>query len=346
MMDDHHPTGTKTAFAETPVTSPVILITWPRFRADDPETGGRLVSAGYQVRHAPNHGGRDPGTLIELLEGAVGAIVSADPFTAEVFAASPMLRVVARTGVGLDSIDVSAAEAAGVTLFTTPGANHNSVADHTMALILALVRRLVENDTVLRKGHWDRAGDLSGGELTGARVGLIGFGRIGRAVARRLEGFEVEIRVCDPGVTDASPYRLITLEELMKWSEIISIHCPLTPATADLIDSRQLDLARPGLILINTARGGIVNEAALADAIRSGRVAGAGLDVFGVEPPHDSDLLNLPGVIVSPHIAGLSNKSMGLMLDQCIYNVLEFLDTPQPARQEHRLPRLSIPNLS
>ena len=317
---------------------PVIVITWPRFRADDPETGGRLKSAGYQVRHAPYGGRRCPEELIELLDGAVGAIVSGDPFTAEVFAASPLLRVVARTGVGLDSIDTDAAEEAGVTLFTTPGLNHNACADHTMALILALVRRLVENDAAVRKGHWDRAGRLSGGELTGARVGLIGLGRVGRAVARRLEGFEVEIRVYDPEITDASPYELTTLDDLMYWSDIISIHCPLTPATRNMIGSRQLASARSGLILINTARGAIVDEVALAAAIRSGQVAGAGLDVFGVEPPHDFELLRLPGVVVSPHIAGLSKKSMRLMLDRCIDNVLEFLDNPQASEGTLAIP--------
>lgn len=308
---------------------PVILITWPRFRADDPETAGRLASAGYRVRHAPYGGSRSPEELTELLDGAVGAIVSGDPFTAAVFAASPHLRVVSRTGVGLDSIDTDAAKAAGVALFTTPGLNHNACADHTMALILALVRRLVENDAAVRKGRWDRAGRLSGGELTGARVGLIGLGRIGRAVARRLEGFEVEIRVYDPEITDASPFQLTTLDDVMHWSDIISIHCPLTPSTRKMIGARQLASARPGLILINTARGAIVDEAALAAAIRSGQVAGAGLDVFRVEPPHDSELLRLPEVVVSPHIAGLSEKSMRLMLDRCIDNVLEFLDAPQ-----------------
>lgn len=326
---------------------PVILITWPRFRADDPATAGRLASAGYRVRHAPYGGSRRPEELIELLDGAVGAIVSGDPFTAAVFAASPHLRVVARTGVGLDSIDTDAAKAAGVALFTTPGLNHNACADHTMALILGLLRRLVENDAAVRRGHWDRAGRLSGGELTGARVGLIGFGRIGRAVARRLEGFEVEIRVYDPEITDAWPFPLTTLEDVMQWSDIISIHCPLTPATRNMIGSRQLASARPGLILINTARGGIVDEVALAAAIRTGRVAGAGLDVFGVEPPHDSELLRLPEVVVSPHIAGLSQKSMRLMLDQCIDNVLEFLDAPQAPGGTPTIPTFeSDPDLS
>ena len=313
--------------------SPVILITWPRFHAGDAATGGRLTSAGYQVRHAPFDGIRSPDELIDLLDGVVGAIASSDPFTAEVFAASPMLKVVARTGVGLDSIDTEAAQAAGVTVLTTPGANHNSCADHTMALVLAVVRRLVENDAAVRKGRWDRAGNLSGGELTRARVGLIGYGRIGRTVARRLAGFEVDIRVCDPQITDASPHPLVTLEELMKWSEIITIHCPLTPTTRNMIGTPQLALARPGLILINTARGAVVDEAALIAALRSGQVAGAGLDVFGEEPPQHSPLLELPNTVVSPHVAGLSRKSMRLMLDQCINNVLEFLRTPAIPRR-------------
>lgn len=312
---------------------PVILITSPGFRPDDPSMAGRIESAGYRVRYAPYDGRRSPDDLINLLAGSVGAIVSGDPFTAEVFAASPMLRVVARTGVGLDNIDTEAAGEAGVKIVTTPGANHNSCADHTMALILTVVRRLVDNDAAVRRGLWDRAGRLAGGELTGARVGLIGYGRIGKTVARRLAGFEVDIRVCDPQITNASPYPLVTLEELMKWSEIITIHCPLTPATRNMIGNRQLAIARPGLILINTARGPIVDEEALAEAIRSGRVAGAGLDVFVKEPPQDSPLLQLPNTVVSPHIAGLSRKSIRLMLDQCIDNLLEFLQTPVAPRR-------------
>lgn len=307
------------------MSGPTILVTWPRFDANDPSTAGRLLSAGYEVRHAPKTGARSPEELIELLEGVVGAIVSSDPFTAEVFAASPELRVVARTGVGLDNIDVAAAEAAGVTLVTTPGANHSACADHTMALILALVRRLAENDAAVRNGEWDRAGGLSGGELTGARVGLIGFGRIGRAVAQRLQGFSVEIRVRDPAISDASPFPLVSLDELMASSDIVSIHCPLTPETEGMIGARQFAMARPGLMLVNTARGAIVDETALAAAIRSGIVSAAGLDVFAIEPPNGSELLDLPGVLVSPHIGGLSDQSMRMMLDQCVEGVIEVL---------------------
>lgn len=313
--------------------APVILITSPGFCPDDPSTAGRIESAGYRVRYAPFDGRRSPDDLIDLLAGSVGAIVSSDPFTAEVFAASPMLRVVARTGVGLDNIDTEAAGAARVKVVTTPGANHDSCADHTMALILAVVRRLVENDAAVRRGLWDRAGRLCGGELTGARVGLIGYGRIGKTVARRLAGFQVEIRVHDPEITDASPHMMVNLEELMEWSEIITIHCPLTSTTRNMIGSRQLAMAQPGLILINTARGPIVDEEALVAALGSGQVAGAGLDVFGAEPPRDSPLLGLPNTVVSPHIAGLSRKSMRAMLDQCIDNVLGLLKPPvQPRR--------------
>lgn len=310
------------------MADPTILVTWPRFDTDDPETAGRLEEAGYEVRHAPKHGPRAPQELIALLDGAVGAIASTDPFTAEVFAAAPRLRVIARTGVGLDSIDVTAAEAAGVTLVTTPGANHTACADHTLALMLALVRRVTENDAAVRNGGWDRAGSLSGGELTGARVGLIGYGRIGRAVARRLEGFDAEIRIVDPEVKDPTPHRQSSLDEVMEWSDIISIHCPLTPSTLNLIGERELAKSRPGLLLINTARGGIVNEEALAAALRSGSLAGAGLDVFASEPPDGSELLQFPNVLVSPHIGGLSEQSMRVMLDQCIDGVLRVLGSP------------------
>jgi phosphoglycerate dehydrogenase-like enzyme len=268
--------------------------------------------------------------LIGLLSGVVGAIASTDPFTAEVFEASPDLRVVARTGVGLDTIDLDAASAAGVTILSTPGANHDACADHTLALMLGVIRRLRENDAAVRRKEWDRAGRFSGGELTGANVGLVGFGRIGQAVARRLVGFEVTISVCDPEITSAEPHRLVSLGELMSWSDVVSIHCPLTAATRGMIGEREFGMAKPRLVFINTARGGIVDEQALLAAIRSGAVAGAGLDVFSVEPPYASELLEMENVTVSPHIAGLSERSMETMLDLCIDGVLDKLGVAAP----------------
>ncbi|MEX1124946.1 MAG: phosphoglycerate dehydrogenase [Acidimicrobiia bacterium] len=304
---------------------PTILITWPRFDPEDAPTAGRIRAAGYEVRHAAKRGRRTPEELIDLLPDVVGAIVSTDPFTAEVFQASPDLRVVARTGVGLDTIDLDAASEAGVAVLSTPGANHDACADHTLALMLGVIRRLRENDAAVRREEWDRAGKFSGGELTRANVGLIGFGRIGQAVAKRLGGFDATIRVYDPEISNAAPQHLVSLDELIARSDIVSIHCPLTDATRNLIGEREFNLAKPGLILINTARGGIVDEQALIAAIRSGAVAGAGLDVFEVEPPDSSELLQMENVTVSPHIAGLSERSMATMLDQCIDGVLDNL---------------------
>ena len=304
---------------------PTILVTWPRFDPEDPQTGGRIEAAGYAVRHVPKQGHRSSDELIALLFHAIGAIVSTDPFTAEVFEASPDLKVVARTGVGLDNIDLDAAATAGVTVLSTPGANHNACADHTLALMLGVIRRVSENDAAVRRGEWNRAGDLSGGELTGANVGIVGFGRVGRTVAKRLEGFDATIRVCDPQPIEPHPYQVVGIDEIMSRSEVVSVHCPLTDGTRNLIGDREFSLARPGLVLVNTARGGIVDERALAAAIRSGIVAGAGLDVFGVEPPNGSELLELVEVTVSPHIGGLSKQSMELMLNQCIDGVLQVL---------------------
>lgn len=305
--------------------SPTILITWPRFDPDDEHTAGRIRAAGYEVRHAAKLGPRSPEELIGLLSGVVGAIVSTDPFTAEVFEACRDLRVVARTGVGLDTIDLDAASAAGVTIMSTPGANHNACADHTLALMLGVIRRLRENDAAVRRKEWDRAGRFSGGELTGANVGLVGFGRIGQAVARRLGGFEATVWVYDPEIESADGHRLVSLEELMSRSDVVSIHCPLTNATRGLIGEREFSLAKSRLILVNTARGEIVDEQALIAAIRSGAVAGAGLDVFAVEPPSSSEFLEMENVILSPHIGGLSEKSMAMMLDQAIDGVLSKL---------------------
>src|SRR5215210_1010809 len=177
-----------------------VLVTWMGFDPEGPRTGARLREAGLELRLAPKLGARTGAEVAKLAAGAVAAIVSTDPFDREVFASAPRLRVVARVGVGTDSIDLAAATQAGVVVTTTPGANTETAADHALALILGAVRRIVEHDGSIRRGEWPRGGALTPWDLHGATVGLIGYGAIGRAVARRLRGFGVELLACDPAL--------------------------------------------------------------------------------------------------------------------------------------------------
>ena len=303
-----------------------VLVTWVGYDPEHPGTGGRLAAAGLDVALAPKVGARTTAELAALARDAVAAIVSTDPFDRTVFAAAPRLRVVARVGVGTDSIDLDAATASGVLVTTTPGANQETTADHALAMILAAVRRLAEHDAAVRRGEWPRGGALTPGELHGTTVGLVGYGAIGRAVGRRLAGFGVELLVHDPALVDGG----VTLRELLEQADVISLHCPLTAATRGMIGRRELAAIRPGAILVNTSRGGLVDEAALAGALSDGRLAGAALDVFADEPRIPRALTELPSVVLTPHIGGLSVRSIRRMTEAATAQVLAVLRGQQP----------------
>ncbi len=299
--------------------SNTVLVTWPDYDMGDPDLGVALLDAGLDVRLEPKRGARTPEQLASMLGGAVGAVVSTDPFTAAVLAGAPELRVISRVGVGYDSIDVDAASAAGVQIATTPGGNERVVADHTLALVLAVLRRVPELERDVRNGGWNRTGRYVPRQLSGATVGLVGYGAIGRLVAERLAGFRVELIVHDPALGDDST----PLDELLARSTVVSLHCPLLPATHHLINADTLRLMRPDAVLVNAARGPIVDEVALIDALRNGVIAGAALDVFEVEPPLESPLLSMENVVVSPHIAGLSTVSVAEMTRRATRAVLD-----------------------
>lgn len=307
-----------------------ILVTWPDYAVDDPSTGGALRTAGLHVRLHPRTSDRSPDEVAVLVDGAVGAIVSTDPFPASVIEASPRLRVIARVGVGVDSIDVEAATRRGVAVTITPGANEASVADHTLALMLAVLRRVSELDQGVRRGEWCRTGKCLAGTLTGTTVGLVGYGRIGRLVARRLSGFGVRLLVCDPAVAPEPEVEVVDLQELLRVSDVVSLHAPLLPSTHHLISDEQFAQMRPGAVLINTARGGIVDEQALIRALALGGLKGAGLDVFEHEPPVGSPLLAMPNVVLSPHNAALNAVSTAQMTTMATNSVLDVLSGRRP----------------
>jgi phosphoglycerate dehydrogenase-like enzyme len=309
-----------------------VVVTWPGYDVDGPSSGGLLQAAGLSIRLEPKTGARTSAEVIELLGDAVAVIASNDPFSADVFDACPNLQVIARTGVGVDSIDLPAATRAGVLIATTPGMNEETVADHTLALMLALVRRLVEHDRSLREHRWDRAGSITPNDLVGATVGVVGSGTIGRAVIRRVLAFGSRVLVCDP-VLKAPPEgtELVNLDELLSQSDVITLHVPLLDQTQGLIGARELTLVRPTAVLVNASRGGVVDEAPLADALRNGRLAAAGLDVFADEPPFDSELLDLPNVIVTPHVGGISHRSIAAMNEMATRSVIAVLSGEIPA---------------
>jgi phosphoglycerate dehydrogenase-like enzyme len=235
------------------------------------------------------------------------------------------LRVIARTGVGYDLIDVAAATAHRVAVTITPGTNQESVAEHTWALILALARRIVANDRVVHGAGWDRALVKPARGMT---LGLVGMGRIGRAVAVRARAFRVRVVAFD-AIRDAEfderhGIERLPLDELLACSDVVSLHVPLTPATHGMVNREFLAKMPPKSYLINTSRGGLVVEADLRDALRSGHLAGAGLDVLNHEPPEPGNpLLGLPNVILSPHVAGTDTQSMRDMVELAASTIVE-----------------------
>lgn len=307
-----------------------VTVTWPDYELDGDDLGRALQAAGLEVRLAPKRGARSADELRPLVADAAGAIVSTDPFDAQVLAAAAGLRIIARVGVGVDSIDLEEATARGIVVTVTPGANEVTVAEHAIALMLALRRRLCEHDAAVRDGAWERTGEHLPWLLSGSTVGLVGYGRIGRLVAHRLLCFGVRVLVRDPLVREDEQVTVVELPELLAASDIVSLHAPLEPSTEGLIGAAELAVMRSGSVIVNTARGGMVDEQALVDALRSGHLRGAGLDVFAHEPPVGHELLELPNVILTPHTAGLSDRSVDEMTRRATASVIDVLQGRRP----------------
>jgi len=239
----------------------------------------------------------------------------------EVLDMAPRVKAIAKMGAGLDTVDIDAATRHNVVVFHTPGANNQAVADHTFALILGVARKIIFCDRSLREKHWEHT-KIMGLEIWQKTLGLIGLGAIGRCVAMRAKGFQMKVAAYDPfwpaEFAEEQGIEKMEIEDLLKISDIISIHVPLIPETKWMINKKTLGLMKPTAILINAARGGIVNEADLYLALKNKVIAGAGLDVFENEPPSDSPLLELNNVVLTPHTAaftfeGMNNMSMGVV---------------------------------
>jgi D-3-phosphoglycerate dehydrogenase / 2-oxoglutarate reductase len=257
--------------------------------------------------------GPDREKLLAAVPEADALLVrSATTVDAEVLGAAPNLKIVARAGVGLDNVDVKTATERGVLVVNAPTSNIHSAAEHAVALLLSAARQIPAADATLRERAWKRS-SFSGTEIFGKTVGVVGLGRIGQLVAQRLAAFEAHIVAYDPYVSAARAAQLgielLSLDELLGRADFISVHLPKTPETAGLIDKEALAKTKPGVIIVNAARGGLIDEAALADAITSGHVRAAGLDVYSKEPCTDSPLFELSEVVVTPHLGASTEEA-------------------------------------
>lgn len=266
-----------------------------------------------------------------------GWLVRTAPITAALIQAAPDLRVIAKHGVGVDNIDLAAATAHRVVVTTTPGANSLAVAEHAVAMMLALAKRLPESDRLVRTGRFQEKFGLRTMELAGKTLGLLGCGRIGSLVAGICRnGFGMRILVYDPYLPDErlaemGADRASSVAELAQASDVVSIHAPLTPETRHLVNAEVLRQMRPTALLINCARGELVDQRALAEALASGTIAGAGIDVFEVEPPAaDDPLLERPNAILSPHVANASAESLVRMAVTAAEEILAVLRGAAP----------------
>ncbi|MFI6450135.1 phosphoglycerate dehydrogenase [Streptosporangium amethystogenes] len=274
------------------------------------EAGLAVLGADFEVRQTD---GADRAQFLPALADVDALIVrSATQVDAEAIAHAPKLRVVARAGVGLDNVDVEAATKAGVMVVNAPTSNITSAAEHTVALILASARNVAQAHSALKGGEWKRS-KYTGVELDEKVVAILGLGKIGQLVAQRLQPFGVELIAYDPYLQPARAaqmgVRLVTLEEALREADFITVHLPKSKETIGLIGDRELHAVKPNVRLINVARGGIIDENALYSAIKEGRVAGAGIDVFPKEPVTDSPLFELDQVVVTPHLGASTHEA-------------------------------------
>jgi phosphoglycerate dehydrogenase-like enzyme len=293
-----------------------------------------LRAAGFELVYPP-----DPTPLTEeeisaLLRGVSASVAGSEPYTRRVFEANPTLRVLARVGVGYDAVDLQAATEHGVVVTIAPGTNHDAVAEHTFALILALAKDLVPHHLATKAGRWPRKINLA---LRTATLGIVGLGRIGKAVALRGLAFGMRILAYEP-IPDTTfiaqhGITLLPLERVLAEADYVTLHLPLTAESKHLINRRTLALMKPTAFLVNTARGGLVSEEDLAEALRAGKIAGAGLDVFEQEPPGLSPLAAFDNVVFTPHTAGGDTRSRDDMALAAAQSIVTLKQGGWPAAQ-------------
>lgn len=307
-----------------------ILITASIFQ--NPECRQRLVKAGHELVDAPPRAPFAEAEIAQMLQGFEACICDSDAYTERVFAANPQLRLIARWGVGVDSIDLEAATRHRVMVTNTPGIIRDAVADLAFTFILGLARRLREGDQMMRSGGWGR---LVGQNVGGATIGIVGLGAIGACTARRARGFGMRVLAHDPIVRQELVEELsveyVGLDELLMASDFVVLHCNATPQNRNMIGARELGLMKPTAYLINCARGSLVDQPALVAALQSGSIAGAGLDVYAQEPPDPTDpLFSLDNCLFMPHTATMDRLTIARVDEAVTVNVLAALAGQRP----------------
>jgi len=307
---------------------PTVLITPEVMREKPAPYVDILKEAGFDIRYPVDpllHRGlgTEEATIREL-EGIDAIIAGGDRLTARVIANSPQLRVIARCGVGFDRVDIPTATAHHIPVTITPTANHECVAEHTLALLLAVTRGIVKYDKMLRSGVWMQ---VLTSPIRTKIFGIVGLGRIGRSTAIRARALGMKVLAADEfpdlAFIEQQGIQLVDLATLLAESDFVSVHCPLSTATAELFNATTFAMMKPGAIFLNTARGGLVNEPDLIAALQSGHLGGAGLDVFSPEPPAaDNPLFKMDNVVLSPHIAGTDSLSMENMGIESAQNIV------------------------
>jgi D-3-phosphoglycerate dehydrogenase len=310
-----------------------VLIESRPFCAFDNTPMEDLKNSGMELIDMRGSGVEDPEFVGAL--GQVDAILCGNDLVVndEVLDMAPRVKAIAKMGAGLDTVDIAAATRHNAIVFHTPGANNQAVADHTFGLILGVARKIIYCDRSLRENRWEHT-KIMGLEIWQKTLGLIGLGAIGRCVALRAKGFQMKVVAYDPfwptEFADEQGIEQMEIEELLKVSDIVSIHVPLIPETKWMIDEKTLGLMKPSAILINAARGGIVNESDLYQALKNKVIAGAGLDVFESEPPTNSALLELDNVVLTPHTAAFTFEGMNNMSVGVVEQLIEYYHGNKP----------------
>jgi len=298
------------------------------------ERGVQVFDDRFEVRIAS-----DPSvaTVIKEIAGAEGVIVRMAPFTREIIEAADSLKVIGRHGVGVDNIDVAAATARGIVVANTPNANSTSVAEHTVIAIGALAKRVVIYDRATREGNWEIRNSYKAVDLDGKTLGLVGIGRIGSLVAHRAAAaYNMRVVAYDPYVSPEKAAELgislcATADEVFLQGDVVSLHTPLTAETRGLVNAERLKLMKNNAFLINFSRGEVVDEKALYEALKTGKIAGAALDVFDPEPPmRNNPLFTLENVILSPHSAALTEECVVRMATGAAEAVVDVLSGKRP----------------
>jgi D-3-phosphoglycerate dehydrogenase len=307
---------------------PRILVTPRSVTSEGHPALARLTCAGFEIVMSP--AGKMPAAsdLKQLLPGCVGWLAGVEPITDDVLSVASDLRVISRNGTGVDAIDLESARRRGIEIRRADGANARGVAELAIGMILALARSLPFSDAAIKAGGWSRR---KGFELEGKTLGVVGCGKIGRIVAALARGLGMQVVGHDPfaqqsdEALDAPLVHLVNLDELFALSNVITLHCPPPADGRPLVDARRLGLAKPGVVIINTARHELVDIPALMAAIERGHVAGAALDVFDAEPPVERSHLASDRILTTPHIGGFTDESVDRAVDVAVTNLLDAL---------------------